>query len=67
MPDLTMSFVNPRLFDDVSFHPCVRWYIVQKKKFNRLWGYTCQKRFHFLHTTILTMRAAEKTKIKFRS
>ena len=24
MPDLTMSFVNPRLFDDVSFHPCVR-------------------------------------------
>ena len=25
MPDLTMSFVNPRLFDDVSFHPCVRW------------------------------------------
>jgi len=25
MPDLTMSFVNPRLFDDVSFHPCVRY------------------------------------------
>jgi len=25
MPDLTMSFVNPRLFDDVSFHPCVRF------------------------------------------
>ncbi|XP_011502417.1 PREDICTED: AP-3 complex subunit mu-1 isoform X1 [Ceratosolen solmsi marchali] len=24
MPDLTLSFVNPRLFDDVSFHPCVR-------------------------------------------
>jgi len=24
MPDLTMSFVNPRLLDDVSFHPCVR-------------------------------------------
>ncbi|CAF1303420.1 unnamed protein product [Rotaria magnacalcarata] len=24
MPDLTISFVNPRLLDDVSFHPCVR-------------------------------------------
>jgi AP-3 complex subunit mu len=25
MPDLTLTFVNPRLFDDVSFHPCVRF------------------------------------------
>ncbi|CAG0899635.1 unnamed protein product [Darwinula stevensoni] len=25
MPDLTLSFVNPRLVDDVSFHPCVRY------------------------------------------
>jgi len=25
MPDLTLSFVNPRLLDDVSFHPCVRF------------------------------------------
>ncbi|KAJ8933484.1 hypothetical protein NQ314_013982 [Rhamnusium bicolor] len=25
MPDLTLSFINPRLFDDVSFHPCVRF------------------------------------------
>ncbi|XP_071802332.1 AP-3 complex subunit mu-1-like [Asterias amurensis] len=25
MPDLTMSFVNHRLLDDVSFHPCVRF------------------------------------------
>ena len=24
MPDLSMSFINPRLLDDVSFHPCVR-------------------------------------------
>ena len=24
-PDLLLSFVNPRLFDDVSFHPCVRY------------------------------------------
>ena len=23
-PDLTLSFVNPRIMDDVSFHPCVR-------------------------------------------
>ena len=23
--DLTLSFVNPRLLDDVSFHPCVRF------------------------------------------
>jgi len=25
MPDLTMSFMNPRIFDDTSFHPCVRF------------------------------------------
>ncbi|EFO96759.1 CRE-APM-3 protein [Caenorhabditis remanei] len=25
MPDLTMTLINPRLLDDVSFHPCVRY------------------------------------------
>lgn len=25
MPDLTLSFMNSGLFDDVSFHPCVRF------------------------------------------
>jgi len=25
IPDLTLTFVNPRLLDDVSFHPCVRF------------------------------------------
>ncbi|KAH7636979.1 AP-3 complex subunit carmine [Dermatophagoides farinae] len=25
MPDLCLSFVNPTLFDDVSFHPCIRF------------------------------------------
>ncbi|KAG8188598.1 hypothetical protein JTE90_005953 [Oedothorax gibbosus] len=25
MPDLSLSFVNARIFDDVSFHPCVRF------------------------------------------
>lgn len=25
MPDLTMSLANPRILDDVSFHPCVRF------------------------------------------
>ncbi|XP_015793773.1 AP-3 complex subunit mu-1 [Tetranychus urticae] len=25
LPDLSLSFINPRLFDDVSFHPCVRY------------------------------------------
>ncbi|XP_068613209.1 AP-3 complex subunit mu-1-like [Brachionichthys hirsutus] len=25
MPDLTLSFMNSRLLDDVSFHPCVRF------------------------------------------
>ena len=24
MPDLTLRWNNPRLFDDASFHPCVR-------------------------------------------
>ena len=25
LPDLTLSFMNPRLLDDISFHPCVRF------------------------------------------
>ncbi|RHZ79486.1 hypothetical protein Glove_144g128 [Diversispora epigaea] len=25
MPDLTLNFVNPRILDDCSFHPCVRY------------------------------------------
>ena len=25
MPDLSLTFVNPRLLDDVSFHPCIRF------------------------------------------
>lgn len=25
MPDLTLSFMNARLLDDVSFHPCIRY------------------------------------------
>lgn len=25
MPDLCLSFINPGLFDDVSFHPCIRF------------------------------------------
>uniref|UniRef100_A0A914Y1J5 MHD domain-containing protein n=1 Tax=Panagrolaimus superbus TaxID=310955 RepID=A0A914Y1J5_9BILA len=25
MPDLTMNLMNPRILDDVSFHPCVRF------------------------------------------
>ncbi|KAH3730137.1 AP-3 complex subunit mu-2-like [Dreissena polymorpha] len=25
MPDLTLTFMNPRLLDDVSFHPCIRF------------------------------------------
>lgn len=25
MPDLTLSFTNPHILDDVSLHPCVRY------------------------------------------
>lgn len=25
LPDLTLSFGNPSIFDDVRFHPCVRF------------------------------------------
>lgn len=25
MPDLTLNFINARVIDDVSFHPCVRY------------------------------------------
>lgn len=33
MPDLTLSFINPKLLDDVSFHPCVRF---KKWKFEKI-------------------------------
>src|SRR5690242_5936189 len=25
MPDLMLNFINPRVLDDCSFHPCVRY------------------------------------------
>ena len=25
MPDLSLTFTNPHILDDVSFHPCVRY------------------------------------------
>lgn len=36
MPDLNLTFVNPRILDDVSFHPCVRlqsWVTQQQLSF----------------------------------
>ena len=33
MPDLTLSFVNPRILDDVSFHPCIRFRRWEVRKF----------------------------------
>ena len=32
MPDLTLSFVNPALLDDVSLHPCVRVFRWEKSR-----------------------------------
>eukprot|EP01097_Dermamoeba_algensis_P006632 TRINITY_DN4134_c0_g1_i1.p1 TRINITY_DN4134_c0_g1~~TRINITY_DN4134_c0_g1_i1.p1 ORF type:complete len:415 (-),score=71.07 TRINITY_DN4134_c0_g1_i1:253-1497(-) len=32
MPDLTLIFSNPRIIDDVSFHPCVRYNRWEKEK-----------------------------------
>jgi len=32
MPDLTLSFVNPGLLDDVSLHPCVRVFRWEKSR-----------------------------------
>ncbi|XP_031691784.1 AP-3 complex subunit mu-1 isoform X1 [Oncorhynchus kisutch] len=32
MPDLTLSFMNPRLLDDVSFHPCVRYKLWESER-----------------------------------
>lgn len=38
MPDLTMSFVNHRLLDDVSFHPCVRYKRWEVSEFSSLFS-----------------------------
>jgi len=32
MPDLTLSFTNPHILDDVSFHPCVRYNRFEQQK-----------------------------------
>jgi len=32
MPDLTLSFTNPHILDDVSFHPCVRYTRYEQSK-----------------------------------
>ena len=32
MPDLTLIFANPRLLDDVSFHPCVRYAVFESDR-----------------------------------
>nr|CDS25383.1 AP 3 complex subunit mu 1 [Hymenolepis microstoma] len=32
MPDLSLSFNNPRLLDDVSLHPCVRYFRWEKQR-----------------------------------
>ena len=32
MPDLVLSFNNPRLMDDVSLHPCVRYLRWEKQR-----------------------------------
>jgi len=32
MPDLSLSFVNPSILDDVSFHPCVRYNRYEQSK-----------------------------------
>jgi len=32
MPDLTLSFINPHILDDVSFHPCVRYNRYEQSK-----------------------------------
>ena len=32
MPDLTLIFTNPRLLDDVSFHPCVRYAVFESDR-----------------------------------
>ncbi|VDL61649.1 unnamed protein product [Hymenolepis diminuta] len=32
MPDLSLSFNNPRLLDDVSLHPCIRYFRWEKQR-----------------------------------
>lgn len=30
MPDLSLNFVNAKVIDDVSFHPCVRYVLIHE-------------------------------------
>jgi len=55
MPDLTMCFVNPRLLDDVSFHPCVRlkrWESEKILSFVPPDGNFCLLSYHITNSTV---------------
>ena len=58
MPDLTMSFMNPRMFDDSSFHPCVRF---------KRWEVRTQKRnvqYTFLAPNSICLNIISFSKLK---
>ena len=49
IPDLTMTFIDPDVIDDCSFHPCVRY--------NRFERDRVVRHVHFCH--VRTSRVAE--------
>ena len=36
MPDMTLSFANPSIIDEVNFHPCVRLSRYERDKVPKL-------------------------------
>ena len=54
MPDLTLSFVNPRLLDDVSFHPCVRLKKWEVSPSDAQWNFTLETDLVFQSERILS-------------
>ena len=57
-PDLNLSFVNPRIMDDVSLHPCVRgkhWETEKLLSFVPPDGYFCLKSHHVSFQSVVAI------------
>lgn len=70
MPDLNLTFVNSRIFDDVSFHPCVRhrrWESERNLSFVPPDGNFRLMTYHIRTQNLVTIPLYIKQLIKFKN
>uniref|UniRef100_A0A6G1SPG6 AP-3 complex subunit mu-1 n=1 Tax=Aceria tosichella TaxID=561515 RepID=A0A6G1SPG6_9ACAR len=70
MPDLNLTFVNSRIFDDVSFHPCVRhrrWESERNLSFVPPDGVFRLMTYHIRNQSLVTLPLFIKQYISFKN